>query len=243
MKVGILGAGSMGQGIAKAISASNIPVLLWNRRQPIEKMGKSPLVNYTTALEDLSGCSLVIEAIFEDFAEKQALFNRLEKIVSDSALVASNTSSISIGKLSKSFGNPSRFLGIHFMKPAERMKLVEVVSSSVTSDQTVKKAVEFVISLGKEPLVIKEGKKPGFYVVRMLMPMLKEALEIVQEQGDSLANQRQVDKAMKLGAAMPLGPFELMNFIGLPTVGAVMKEMYGEVPLILQNMINQSKEK
>ena len=243
MTVGILGAGGMGQGIGRTISASNIPVLIWNRRLPTEIKGKSPLVNYTTALEDLSECSLVIEAVFEDFGVKEALLKRLEKVVSDSAIVATNTSSISVAKLAKGLRNPSRFLGIHFMKPAERMKLVEIIPNPITSHQTIEKALEFVRSLGKEPLVVKEGEKPGFYVVRMLMPMLKEALQIVQEAGGSIEAQLQVDRAMKLGAALPLGPFELMNFIGLSTVGAVLMQMDGEIPPILQQLIEESKGK
>lgn len=164
----------------------------------------------TEGLEDLSECDLVIEAVFEDLDTKKRLFRRLGDLLNPTALVSTNTSSLSVGELGGSFRHPENFIGLHFFNPARVMRLVEVVPSDKTSRTTIETALSFVESIGKRPVLVKD--RPGFIVNRALVVMVNEALRILEEGGSGV---QEIDEAMKLGAGWAIGPFALADVVGL----------------------------
>jgi 3-hydroxybutyryl-CoA dehydrogenase len=234
MKVGVIGGGTMGNGIAHVFAQyGNETTLvdvsddvLKRARATVEKnlgrqLSKEKIsqdefdatlsrLKTSTTVGDLAGCELVVEAIFENFEAKKAIFQELDPKLGPSAILASNTSSISITKLAATTSRPDRFIGMHFMNPVPMMKLVELIRGHETSDATCAKIVEISSSLGKTPIECNDS--PGFISNRVLLPMINEAIFALYE---GVATPEAIDGIMKLGMAHPMGPLTLADFIGL----------------------------
>lgn len=240
-RVGVVGAGTMGQGIAQVVAASGFNVRLYDvadeqltrAKNAIDK-GLEKLVakekmtaedkqealarlSTTTALDALSDCSVIIEAAPEQPALKEKLFRDLSHLSSD-AILASNTSSLSLTRLAAVCERPERVVGMHFFNPVPVLKLVEVIRAEQTSDATVERIEALTKALGKTAVPV--GDAPGFAVNRLLVPMINEAAFIVQE---GTATPEAIDDAMKLGAAHPMGPLALADLIGLDVCLAIME--------------------
>jgi 3-hydroxybutyryl-CoA dehydrogenase len=244
-RVGIIGAGQMGSGIAHVISTAGYTVALNDVEKvrvekgmaAIEKnmarqVGKGLLkdaemqsamkrISYAASFKDLGDCDLVIEAAVEDEGIKRKIFAELCKNLKPGALVASNTSSISITRLAASTDRPEMFIGMHFMNPVPLMQLVELIRGIATDDVTFSAAKIFVASLGKTIAVSEDF--PAFIVNRILLPMINEAVYTLYE---GVGTVEAIDKALKLGANHPMGPLELADFIGLDTCLSVMQVLY-----------------
>lgn len=247
MKIFVVGAGTMGSGIAQAFSAGGDHVMLCDIKQEyVDKgynsilKGLSKLVEKgkmtdevkdgmlsriatTTDVEDAKESDLVIEAIIEDMTVKKELFKKLDEICKSGAILATNTSSLSITEIGAQVKRSDRVIGMHFFNPAPVMKLVEVIKGMATSDETLKRAKEIAVSIGKEPVEVREG--PGFVVNRILIPMINEAVGILAE---GLATAEDIDKAMMLGANHPIGPLALADLVGNDVNLAIMEVMYKE---------------
>lgn len=245
--VGVVGAGIMGSGITAACVKRELPVAITDanaaalaggvrkaleevsynkatRGPDAQKMLKfAPLVNATTLDAELAGADLVIEAIIEKPQAKQELYTRLEPQLRPDAILASNTSAISITELASGLKRPERFLGIHFFNPVRQMPLVEVIRGARTGDEAVATAVAFAKSVGKSPIVVEDG--PGFLVNRLLLPYMNEALELVREGIDP----RRVESAAK-AFGMPMGPLTLYDVVGLDTALAAGEVMHRAFP-------------
>jgi len=244
--VGVVGAGIMGAGIAAATVKRKIPVTITDAAQePLARGVKNvleevsynkatkaadvertlqfaPLVNATMADAEFGGCDLVIEAIVENPRIKGELYDRLESKLKPDAILASNTSAISIGQLAKGLKHPERFCGIHFFNPVRKMPLVEIIRGPQSSDETIATAVAYAKRIGKSPIVVNDG--PGFLVNRLLLPYMNEALELMLEG----ATIKQIDGAAK-EFGMPMGPITLYDVVGLDTAfyaGGVMHEAF-----------------
>ncbi|CAM3909158.1 3-hydroxybutyryl-CoA dehydrogenase [Vreelandella rituensis] len=238
--IGVVGAGTMGQGIAQVLISSGFNAQLYDvadeqlgrARSNIEK-GLSKLVakdklseadknaalarlSTSTALDALSDCEVIIEAAPEQPALKEKLFRDLSHLSSD-AILASNTSSLSLTRLAAVCERPERVVGMHFFNPVPVLKLVEVIRAEQTSDSTVERIERLAEALGKTAVPV--GDSPGFAVNRLLVPMINEAAFLVQE---GAATPEAVDAAMKLGAAHPMGPLALADLIGLDVCLAIM---------------------
>ncbi|MCJ2555068.1 MAG: 3-hydroxyacyl-CoA dehydrogenase NAD-binding domain-containing protein [Candidatus Thermoplasmatota archaeon] len=247
-RVCVLGAGIMGAGIAQTCSVAGFSVAMRDlteefveggfqrMRAPLEKRvarGKMTqeeveailgrIEGFTSLGEALKGADVVIEAVFEEMGIKKELYGELDRLSPDEVVFASNTSSLSITEMAAVTGRPDRFVGMHFFNPAPVMKLVEVIRGSETSDETVQLAMELSRKLGKEPVEVKESA--GFVVNRLLVPMMNEAFNLLLE---NVASAEDIDKAMKLGTNMPMGPFELADFTGLDVGLAVMEVLQRE---------------
>jgi 3-hydroxyacyl-CoA dehydrogenase/enoyl-CoA hydratase/3-hydroxybutyryl-CoA epimerase/3-hydroxyacyl-CoA dehydrogenase/enoyl-CoA hydratase/3-hydroxybutyryl-CoA epimerase/enoyl-CoA isomerase len=180
----------------------------------------APLVNATSVDAEFSRCDLVIEVVVENLQVKLDLLRRIEPVLAEHAILASNTSAISIGKLAQALRRPERFCGIHFFNPVRKMQLVEVIRGPQTSDETVATAVAYAKSIGKSPIVVQDG--PGFLVNRLLLPYMNEALELLQEG----APMDGIERAAK-NFGMPMGPMTLYDVVGIDTAyyaGQVMHE-------------------
>jgi len=186
---------------------------------------RATLANITgaTAFDALAGCDLVIEAIVENVQAKQLAYSALETVVSAHAIILSNTSSICITELAASTRRPDRFAGLHFFSPVPLMKLVEVIRALTTSDETYHTAVQFAASIGKEAVTAPD--RPGFIVNRLLVPYL---LDAVRAHENGLGSIEDIDKGMTLGCGHPIGPFALLDFIGLDTAYSVASIMFEE---------------
>ncbi|WP_426038708.1 3-hydroxybutyryl-CoA dehydrogenase [Brevundimonas sp. DC300-4] len=243
--VAVIGAGQMGVGIAHAVALGGYQVRLYDvaaERLPtalgviaaslarqVERGGVTQ-AQADTALANISGVEtlaeagksdLVIEAAVEDEATKKAVFAELVPHLGADTLLASNTSSISITRLASATDRPDRFIGLHFMKPAPVMKLVEIIRGIATSAATYDAAVTFAESLGKTTTNAEDF--PAFIVNRILVPMINEAIYVLYE---GVGNVASIDKALKLGANHPMGPLELADFMGLDVVLAIMNVLY-----------------
>lgn len=244
-KVGVIGAGQMGNGIAHVIALGGHTVLLSDisteravealsiirhnlerqvNRQLITEAamnGAIERISVAKTLADMKDADLVIEAATEKEAVKSAIFRELCETLKPEALLATNTSSISITRLAAATDRPDKFIGMHFMNPVPVMKLVEVIRGIATSEETYKTAREFVANLGKDVAVSEDF--PAFIVNRILMPMLNEAIYTLYE---GVGSVEAIDKALKLGANHPMGPLQLADFIGLDTCLAIMQVLY-----------------
>ena len=246
MKVGVIGAGTMGQGIAKAFAlVDGYEVALCDIKQEWAEGGKDKiakgyaklvekgkmtqenvdaiLARITPGLkEDLcADCDLIVEAAFEDMQVKKTTFSELDKICKESCVFASNTSSLSITEIGNGLTRP--MIGMHFFNPADRMKLVEVIAGVNTPQATVDRIIEISKEIGKEPVQVNEAA--GFVVNRILIPMINEAAFIKME---GVSDIEGIDSAMKLGANHPMGPLELGDFVGLDICLAIMDVLYKE---------------
>ncbi|WP_426041562.1 3-hydroxybutyryl-CoA dehydrogenase [Brevundimonas sp. TWP2-3-4b1] len=243
--VAVIGAGQMGVGIAHAVALGGYQVRLYDvaaERLPMAlgviaaslarqvERGGVTQAQADTALANISGVEtlaeagksdLVIEAAVEDEATKKAVFAELVPHLGADTLLASNTSSISITRLASATDRPDRFIGLHFMKPAPVMKLVEIIRGIATSAATYDAAVAFAESLGKTTTNAEDF--PAFIVNRILVPMINEAIYVLYE---GVGNVASIDKALKLGANHPMGPLELADFMGLDVVLAIMNVLY-----------------
>ncbi len=244
-KLGVIGAGQMGNGIAHVCALAGISVVLHDvaaprlrealatingnmarqvaRKRITEEEKASGLKRISTAetLEGLADCDLVIEAATEKEDVKRKIFSDLCPVLKPDAIVASNTSSISITRLAASTDRPEKFIGIHFMNPVPLMELVELIRGIATADATFETAKAFVGKLGKTVAVSEDF--PAFIVNRILLPMINEAIYTLYE---GVGNVEGIDTAMKLGAHHPMGPLELADFIGLDTCLSVMQVLH-----------------
>jgi 3-hydroxybutyryl-CoA dehydrogenase len=245
--VGVIGGGLMGSGIAQVSAAAGFPTIVREvsedlcakSRQSIEKTlakgierGKvtpaerdATLKNlrFVTRLEDLAGSDLFIEAVVEDLDVKNSLWSELDKIARPDAIFASNTSSLTIIAMATASGRPDRMLGLHFFNPVPLMKLVEVVRTITTSEETEQRALDFVKGLGKEPIRAKDSS--GFIVNLLLIPYMLDAINALEA---NVATVEDIDKGMQLGAGHPMGPFTLLDFVGLDTAYKIAEIMFEE---------------
>jgi 3-hydroxybutyryl-CoA dehydrogenase len=240
--IGIVGAGTMGSGIAQVAALAGLPVTLVDvddariargraavatSLERMVKKSKLTAAESRTALDRiegtsdyaaLAGCDLVIEAATEDETLKLGILRRVDEVAKRDAILATNTSSISVTKLAAATKRPSRLVGLHFFNPVPLMSLVEVVRGLQTDDATVEAAAAFARAVGKTPVTVKSS--PGFVVNRLLIPMLNEAVFAFAE---GVAGASEIDEAMKLGANHAMGPLALADMIGLDVVAAVME--------------------
>ena len=244
-RVGIVGAGTMGNGIAQACAVSGIDAVMIDVAEAAVMRGLATItgsldrlvkkdkissadkdaallrIKGSTVYDDLAACDLVIEAATENLELKLRIIRQIDGIAKPSALVASNTSSISITTLAAVTSRPAQFLGMHFFNPVPLMTLVELIRGLQTSDATVAAGVDFAKRLGKEPVVVRNA--PGFVVNRLLCPMLNEAVFALQE---GLASAEDIDKSMMQGCNHPIGPLALTDMVGLDVLLAVMNVFY-----------------
>jgi 3-hydroxybutyryl-CoA dehydrogenase len=241
-KIGIIGTGTMGHGIAQVSSCSGFEVLVkdinedrtkkgvsqieknWGRlvekgKIPAEQAEKAKQkIRLCAALEDLKDCDLIIEAVTESVQVKKELFAELNKIAKKEAIFATNTSSISITLLAAASGRPTQFVGMHFFNPVPLMALVEIIRGIQTSDEAYQAVFDVAKTLGKTPAAIKDSA--GFAVNRLLLPLINEAFFVLQE---GIADAKTIDECMKLGANHPMGPLTLGDFVGLDVTLAAME--------------------
>ena len=245
-KVGVLGCGLMGSGIAQVAATAGFDVTVLEVEQKFLDQGfaavEKSLAKFaekgtiketpqairgrlkgTTKKEDLAGCDIVMEAIIENVEEKKKMYSSIDGIVKKDAIFASNTSSISITELLTSTKRPERFVGLHFFNPVPLMKLVEVVRTIATADEVYQTAYEFAKKLGKVP--VRTSDKTGFIVNRLLVPYMLDAIRAYEEGVGSIED---IDNAMKLGCGYPMGPFTLLDFVGLDTTYYITHVMYDE---------------
>jgi 3-hydroxybutyryl-CoA dehydrogenase len=244
-KVGVIGSGQMGHGIAQVAALAGLDVVLndlsderlksamatinghlsrqVSKQTITEDVRKNALarISSTETLEGLADCDLVIETAVEKEEVKRKIFHELCASLKPEAIVATNSSSISITRLAASTDRPERFIGIHFMNPVPAMELVELIRGIATDDSTFETSKEFVARLGKQIAVSEDF--PAFIVNRILLPMINEAIYTLYE---GVGNVEAIDAAMKLGAHHPMGPLELADFIGLDTCLSIMQVLH-----------------
>jgi 3-hydroxybutyryl-CoA dehydrogenase len=245
-RVGIVGSGIMGSGIAEVAAKAGFDVSLRSRQQSsadkmmagLEKsLGKQVdkgkldaaerdavvgRVRAVTDLGELAECDLVIESIVEDLAVKKHLFNELDRVCNDAAVLATNTSTLPVVEMAME-SRPDRVCGIHFFNPAPMMPLVEVVHCITTSDETVQMARTFAESCGKNPVLVRD--QAGFIVNALLFPYLNNAVKLLDA---GVASRDDIDAAMKGGCNFPMGPLELLDLVGLDTSLAIVEALYAE---------------
>jgi 3-hydroxybutyryl-CoA dehydrogenase len=180
-------------------------------------------LSFTTDLGQLASCDIIIEAVVEDLEMKNAMWKDLNEVCPAETIFASNTSSLTIAAMAAACGRPERMLGLHFFNPVPLMKLVEVVRTITTGDETVETAFEFVKKLGKEPVRAKDNS--GFIVNLLLIPYMLDAINALES---NVASVEDIDKAMQLGAGHPMGPFVLLDFVGLDTTYKIAEIMFAE---------------
>ncbi len=243
--IGVIGAGTMGAGIAQVAARAGYRVVLRDVKDEFLQLGLTTIdkslqrdvdkdrltvddklaivgrISIATDMEALRPASFVIEAVTEDLKVKSEVFRTLDQITSRNAILASNTSSISITKLGAATQRPDKVIGMHFMNPVPVMKLVEVIRGLATSDDTYERVRELTEKLGKTALDCQDS--PGFVSNRVLMPMINEAVFALYE---GVASRESIDGIMKLGMNHPMGPLTLADFIGLDVCLAIMNVLY-----------------
>lgn len=246
-KVGVVGGGLMGSGIAQVSAAAGFPTtvrevseaLSDKSRQSIERVLAKGIergkvteeqrettrknLRFVTAVEELADSDLIIEAIVEDLEVKNSLWSELDRVAGAETIFASNTSSLTIVAMAVASGRPDRMLGLHFFNPVPLMKLVEVVRTITTSDETERRVLDFTRALGKEPIRAKDSS--GFVVNLLLVPYMLDAINALEA---NVASVEDIDKGMRLGAGHPMGPFTLLDFVGLDTVYKIAEIMFAE---------------
>ncbi len=247
MKVFIAGCGTMGSGIAQTFAVKGHEVVMFDQTMALADRGYATIekqigrqkekgrmteeeasavlarVSRSVDCRDAAGSSLVIEAIYENMAAKRELFAALDEICGPECLFGSNTSSLSITEMARGLTHEGQFLGIHFFNPAPLMRLVEIIRGGAATEEALSAAVELIRSIGKEPVICRES--PGFIVNRILIPMINEAVDLLET---GVASREAIDSAMKLGANHPMGPLELADFIGVDIVLAIMEVIFDE---------------
>lgn len=246
-KVGVVGAGLMGSGIAQVAAAGGYPTVVREISQelldkgmnkieafltksvekgkatPEQKQATLDNLSGTTRLEDLQDCDLIIEAVTEDIEIKKEIFSTLDKVCPESTIFASNTSSLTVTEMAAATERPHRFVGLHFFNPVPIMKLVEVVRTIRTSQETFDSAFEFAKSVGKVPIACKDNS--GFVVNLLLVPYLLAAIRAVEH---GVASIEDIDKGMTLGCGHPMGPLTLLDFVGIDTTYYIANIMFDE---------------
>ncbi|MGB7291066.1 MAG: 3-hydroxybutyryl-CoA dehydrogenase [Thermodesulfobacteriota bacterium] len=246
-KVGVVGAGTMGAGIAQVVASSGRDVVLLDISDSSLDRGMNTItnslarlvkkgeikegdsnsilarINPTTKFEDLGGVDLVIEAIFEDMSLKKETFKKLDSSTHPDVILATNTSSLPIVQIAVSTKRPDKVVAMHFFNPVPVMRLVEIIKTLATSDEVVQFAYDFSVALGKEPVKTKDS--PGFIVNRILILMLNESVLALEE---GVVAPEDIDRAMKLGTNQPIGPLALIDLIGLDVTLNVMDTFYEE---------------
>ncbi|HVG07293.1 MAG TPA: 3-hydroxybutyryl-CoA dehydrogenase [Thermoanaerobaculia bacterium] len=266
-KVGVLGCGLMGSGIAEVCARSGYETVVREVSQELVDKGLGRIqgslgkavekgkldaatrdeavgrLRGAVDLSDLADCDLVVEAIVENLDEKRKTFTHLDEVVKEGAIFASNTSSLTITQMSMFTRRPDRFVGLHFFNPVPVMKLVEVVRTLITSEETSSEAFEFVRSLGKEPIGCRDNS--GFVVNRLLVPYLLDAIRALEE---GVGSAEDIDKGMQLGCGYPMGPFTLLDFVGLDTTYYIANIMFDEYrekrfapPPLLKQMVSAGR--
>ena len=266
-KVGVLGCGLMGSGVAQVAAKAGYTVVVREISEELldkgrERIGRSLAkavdrgkmdagerdavlgrISGVVDLDALADCDLVVEAIVENVDEKRKTFAALDETVKKSAIFASNTSSLTITQLAMSTARPERFVGLHFFNPVPVMKLVEIVRTLMTDDEVLSQAGEFIRSLGKEPVQCRDNS--GFIVNRLLIPYLLDAIRAYEEGVGTIED---IDKGMQLGCGYPMGPFTLLDFVGLDTtyyIANIMFEEYREKrfapPPLLKQMVQAGR--
>ncbi len=261
--VGVCGAGLMGNGIAQTAASAGFDVVLMEVADaPLQRglasiaksldkfveKGKLPQnerdaivgrIKGTTAIADLKHCDLVIEAIVENPEAKKSLFKQLDELLAPHAIICTNTSSFCVIELAATTKRPNRVAGLHFFNPVPIMKLVEVVRTIATTQDTIDELYAFAKTLGKEPILAQDT--PGFVVNRLLIPYLLYAIRCYE---GGLASKEDIDKGMKLGCGYPMGPLELLDFVGLDTTYYIAQIMFEEfkdpmmaAPPLLKRMV------
>ena len=262
-RVGVVGCGLMGGGIAQVTATAGLETIVREvdeatlqrglqaieerldravARQRLEKGERDAIrarLRGTTELEQLAACDLVIEAVTEQKQVKLELFRALDAVCPPETLLASNTSSLSITEMAVATRRPHRFLGLHFFNPVPVMQLVEVVRTLLTEPEAVEAGCAFARTLGKTPVVARE--RPGFLVNRLLLPYLLDAIRVYDE---GLASIEDIDEAMRLGCGYPMGPFTLLDFVGLDTTYYIANVFFEEFrepryapPTLLKQMV------
>ncbi len=266
--IGVVGSGTMGGAIAHQAAISGFTVILRDVEQRFldnalarmqklmdrqitkgklteeQKVEIIQRITFTTNLEDMNDCGVVIEAIIEDLEAKKEVFRNLDEILRPEAIIASNTSSMSITDIASATNRPERVAGMHFFNPPQVMKLVEVVRGYETSDETVKELKKLSIDFNKEPIEVKKDT-PGFIVNRIMIPQFIEAIRLVEE---GVASPEDIDKAVTLGLNYPMGPFTLQDYAGVDIGLHVMDYFYEEfkdsrfaAPLTLRNLVRAGR--
>jgi 3-hydroxybutyryl-CoA dehydrogenase len=263
--IGVVGAGTMGSGIAQVASQAGFQVVMQDIKDEFVQRGLTAItkflakgiergkvteaqkneilgrINGTTRIEDMAKADIVIEAVIEDLELKRAVFGKLDGICRPEVILATNTSSMSITEISKATKRPDKVAGMHFFNPAPIMRLVEVIRGYSTSDETIRTTTQLAQKMGKETVEVRVDS-PGFIVNRLMMPHFLEAAQMVQE---GVASIEDIDKAIKLGLNYPMGPFELMDFTGIDICGFVAdyfqrelnKELKWIQPTLFKNII------
>ena len=262
-RVAVLGCGLMGSGIAEVSARAGFETIVREvdesfLEQGLERIGGSlgravekgkleestreevlGRITGTTKLEDLAECDLVIEAIVENLDLKREILSELDGLIGADAILASNTSSLTITEIASATSRPERVIGLHFFNPVPLMKLVEVIRTILNTDEVIEVAHQFVTSLGKEPIACRDNS--GFIVNRLLVPYLLDAIRAYEEGVGSVED---IDKGMQLGCGYPMGPFKLLDFVGLDTtyyIANIMFEEYREKrfapPPLLKQMV------
>ncbi len=246
-KVGVLGCGLMGSGIAEVAARAGHETVVREVTQELVDKGLQKIqgslgkavekgkleagardealsrLSGTVALDDLADCDLVVEAIVENLDEKRKTFSALDQAVKPEAIFASNTSSLTITQIAMFTRRPDKFVGLHFFNPVPVMKLVEVVRTLLTSDETFQTVFDFAKAAGKEPIACRDNS--GFVVNRLLVPYLLDAIRALEE---GVASVEDIDKGMQLGCGYPMGPFTLLDFVGLDTTYYIANIMFDE---------------
>jgi 3-hydroxybutyryl-CoA dehydrogenase len=246
-KVGVIGSGIMGSGIAEVAASAGCTVIVRSRSQAtadgmiaglekslakqVERGKKSQeeadalraRISATTSLKDLADCDLVIESIVEDLGTKKALFNELDAIVKSGAIIATNTSTLPVIEMAMQTSRPENVCGVHFFNPATAMSLVEIVAPITASDETLAAVTEFAAACGKDPVRVKD--QAGFIVNALLFPYLNNAIKLFES---GVASKEGIDIAMKGGCGFPMGPFALLDLVGLDTSLAILEALYLE---------------
>lgn len=247
MKIAVIGSGVMGAGIAQVLASQYVVVVRDIQNEALAKAKKSIEKNlarsvekakmtqeamnaimsnlvFSSELSDIQDCDLVIEAATENANVKKAIFKELDQVVKSDAILATNTSSLSITEVAMATGRPTQVIGLHFFNPVPMMALVEVISSQLTDPSVAEKMKDLVLSINKTPVIVNEA--PGFVVNRILIPMINEAIACLHE---GVASAEDIDIAMKLGANHPLGPLALADLIGLDVCLAIMETLFDEL--------------
>ena len=246
-KVGVLGGGLMGSGIAQVSAMAGFETVVREISDPLIQKSKSGIgktlakgiekgkvteaerdaalgkLTFTTDLAQLASCDIIIEAVVEDLGMKNEMWSELNTVCLPDTIFASNTSSLTIAAMAAACGRPEKMLGLHFFNPVPLMKLVEVVRTITTSDETAETAFEFAKKLGKEPVRAKDNS--GFIVNLLLVPYMIDAINALES---NVASVEDIDKAMQLGAGYPMGPFTLLDFVGLDTTYKIAEIMFTE---------------
>ena len=246
-KVGVIGAGTMGSGIAQVVASNGRNVVLVDvsdealdrgvkaiekslgrlvKKESISEEESAAIVSRIETATDfgkLSDADFIIEAVFEDMDVKKEIYKKLDETLPADVVLATNTSSLPIVEIAVGTGRPDKVVGMHFFNPAPLMKLIEIIKTLATSDETAQLAYDFAVALGKEPVSAKDY--PGFIVNRILLPMLNEAALAYQ---DGVGSAEDIDKAMMLGTNQPIGPLALIDLIGLDVTLDIMDVFYKE---------------